>query len=96
MGMSMHVVGFVPPDEEWQKLVAAWHACDAAGIEKPRELLKRLGRDMDPDKAPDPQGREASAASAVANWKVGIREGYEVDLRKLPPEIKVLRFYCSW
>lgn len=37
MGMSTIVVGFVPPDEGHQQMVAVWEACHTAKVAPPDE-----------------------------------------------------------
>ncbi len=99
--MSMHVVGFVPPDDEWNAKVAAVRACRAAGVEPPEELERFLGLDPGEGQEPDDYGRQVAIDEgifplAIKEWKDDTRVGYEVRLSDLPPEIKVVRFYCSY
>jgi hypothetical protein len=98
MSMSAHIVGFVPPDEKWEKMKQVYDACKAAGIDPPDRVIKFFGGE-----APDPAGVERhldvmTRASAVKAWSAehGASSGFEVDLRKLDPDIKILRFYNSW
>lgn len=96
MSMSTIVVGFIPPDDEYKRKAAAWNACKAAGVEPPHELLM-----MFDDNEPDPHGmeiskRELEACGALAKWHNEYAEGYEVTVAKLPPNVKVIRFYNSW
>lgn len=100
MGMSTHIVGFLPPDAEWNAKVDAWRACVAAGVEPPDELCEYLGLgDYEPNnKEPDPAGREVEV-TGVREWTGEYEQGIEVDLVKLAeahPEVKRLRFYNSW
>ena len=101
MGMLMHVVGFVPPDDEWCKMKAVYDACAAAEVDAPKDVLKFFGMcEMDEGGGgPDAHGREVgqeAMGSAVTKWSDDYRNGYEVEVAKLPKNIKVLRFYCSW
>lgn len=107
MSMSSHVVGFIPPDDEWKKKKAAWDACKSAGVEPPLELCKFFG-----DSTPDNNGREIDltpygqygsvrkneATDCAKHWWGNDHgsEGFEVDLAKLPPNVKILRFYNSY
>lgn len=91
MGMSTHVTGFSPPDDEWRKKKAAHDACVAAGVEPPLELSKFFG--FDP---PTEHGREIDISAAVSNWQNDARAGVDVDLSKLPPGVKVIRFFNAW
>ena len=93
MSMSTHVKGFRPPDEKWKKMKAAWDACDAAGIEVPMEVLDFFGH-----VAPDPLGIEVEVevSPACRRYKADMRDGFEVDINKLPPGLNILRFYNSY
>ena len=96
MGMSTYVVGFIPPDERWLKMAAAWEACRAAHIDPPEEVLRLFE-----DEAPDPSGKtvdmHAGVHPAVKEWGDGdMRQGLEVDLSQLPPGMTSLRFINSY
>lgn len=96
MGMSTHVIGFKPPDETWQRMKAVWDACEAAGIDLPAEVDHYFQGER-----PDPAGVEVPKTDlvklgALREWDVGDSEGYEVELEKLPADIKILRFFNSW
>ena len=38
MGMSTHLVGIVPPDDDWKKMKAVWDACDNADVDIPKDV----------------------------------------------------------
>jgi hypothetical protein len=90
MGMSTHVVGFLPPDEDWRRKRAAWHACADAGVGPPKELEEFFGYEE-----PGEHGREVKIHDAISKWSRDGGAGYEVDLSRLPPEVKVIRFWNS-
>lgn len=89
MSMSTSVVGFIPPDSTWEKMRAVWDACAAAGVDPPGEVSDFFG-----DEPPDAHGREVELPHR--EWKAEMREGVEVDVSALPPNVKVVRFYNSW
>lgn len=99
MGMSTHIVGFRPPDEKWEKMKAAYRACIDAGIDPPDEV-DNFFQDNDPNGP----GGEIRLIDRGDNPKVeGVRKystdgssGYEVDLERLPKNIRYIRFYNSW
>lgn len=93
MGMSLSVVGVVPDDDEWKKMKAIWDACKSAGIDPPREV-ERFFDDTDPDES----GRliHLTRTEYAREWRDDCSDGYEIDISKLPPHVKVLRFYASW
>jgi hypothetical protein len=93
MGMSTHVIGIKPADAKYKDMLAAWEGCKRANVPTPREVQEffawgepeEKGVSVDLEKAP-----------GVTEWKDDMREGFEVDLTKLDPNIKLLRFYNSW
>jgi len=97
MGMSTYVIGFVPPDERWHQMKAAWDACMVAGVPIPNDVRAFFGGEE-----PDDRGREITQGAleqlgAVRDWHGGgMGSGYEVEVSKLPPEVKVVRFCNSW
>ena len=92
MGMSSHTVGFRPADEKWKRMKTIWTACAAAGVPVPKEV--ELFFDGEPPG--DKPGAEVQIEAAVKKWGDDYRQGFEVDLTKLPPDVKVLRFYNSF
>lgn len=97
MGMSTHVVGIRPADGTFAKMANVWNACKAAGVPVPKAVT-----DFFDGEGPEPGGVRVDVThdgrGAVSVWKDAedAREGYEVDLTKLDPTVKVLRFYNSW
>jgi len=96
MSMSTSVIGFIPPDEKFQKMLAAYQACIAAGTNPPKEV-----RDFFGDGDPDPAGLEIDLVmkkykDAVKPYHDEMEDGYEIDLRKLPADIKIIRVVNSW
>lgn len=93
MGMSSYVVGIKPPDDVWRRMKAAYEACEAAGVEIPDEVNRFFN-----DEAPDAAGviEDLHGHPCVSKYAGDAAEGLEVDLKKLPPDITVLRFVNSW
>jgi len=98
MSMSTHVVGFRPPDEKWKKMKAVWEACKKADMDPPEEV-----QDFFEYEGPDDQGVEVREealrkAGAISQWedKDGSASGYEIDVTKLPKDVKIVRVYNSW
>lgn len=90
MGMSTHVVGFRPPDDEWNKMKAVWDACIAADIEPGGDVLEFFDHIY-----PDSPGMEVDITSATKEHKGEYTWGYDVDVSKLPRGVKVVRAYNS-
>lgn len=93
MGMSTHVVGFIPPDEDWLKMKAVWDACREADVTPPEDVLGFFGGEY-----PDGPGTEVRGKklTGVSQYEDDARQGFEVELAALPPQVKVLRFVNSW
>jgi hypothetical protein len=92
MGMSTHVVGFRPADDEWYRKTAAYRACADAGVAIPAELETFFGGE-DPLDQP---GYEVNIKAAVSPYSADSRSGYDIDLSKLPPGLKIVRVYNSY
>lgn len=92
MSMSTHVIGFKPPDEKWKKMKAVYDACRAASVRPPKDV-----EDFFCDGSPDDQGVEVDLEkhSCTKEYSYDMRQGYEIDLKKLPPDVTVIRFYNS-
>lgn len=92
MGMSMHVIGFKAADAKWRRMAAVWNSCAAAKIPMPKEVHDYFG-------GVDPAGREGMEVhlgDALSKWCREDSEGYEVDVKRLPPDVSAIRFYNSW
>lgn len=92
MGMSTYVVGYRAPDAEWKKKALAWVACIDAGVEPPDEL-EEFFDGQDPS---EQDGCEVSIRKATTEWSGDGKAGLELDLEKLPPGVKIVRFVNSW
>lgn len=93
MAMTTHAVGFRPPDAEWDKMKLAWDACEAAGAPIPDVVLAFFDHE-DPGTKP---GQEVNIEEAVSEWSDEYsNEGHDIDLRKLPPTVKIVRVYNSY
>lgn len=91
MSMSTHVIGLRPPDKVWVKMKAVYDACDAAGVDTPREVFEFFGGEK-----PDERGVTVNVEVALTEWSDDMRQGYELDVRKLPKDVTIVRFYNSW
>lgn len=98
MGMSTSVVGIRPADEHFKKMLAAYEACVAAGTEPPETVRAFFN-----DETPDPKGvvlrlggMYSGNDPSVTVYHDDSSEGLEIDLSKLPKDIKIIRFINSW
>jgi hypothetical protein len=93
MGMSTHVVGFRPPDEKWKKMKAVWDACEAAGTDIPKDVERFFNGE-----SPDDQGVaiDIKDHACCESYDGDGSQGFEIDLKKLPPDVTIIRFYNSY
>lgn len=94
MGMSTHVEGFKPADAKWEAMRAVWNACKLAGVAPPAAVEKFFDGEE-----PDSAGVKVyldDKHPAISKYHDDNSDGYEVDLRKLDRDIKILRFVNSY
>jgi len=103
MGMSTHIIGIKPPDDHWKRMKAAWDACVEAGIEPPKSVIDFFGDDEPDEKGVVVELEETDSygnyldSSIAKPWRNEYSsEGFEVDIRHLPKDVKIIRFYNSW
>ena len=92
MGMSTTIVGFRSADDLWNKHKAVWDACAQAQVPVPKETETFF----DGEEPGDRPGAEVSIEGAYKDWGNSWAQGYEVDVSKLPKDVKIIRFYNSW
>lgn len=94
MGASMHIKGIREPDDEFRAMREVYLACKKAGVAVPDRVQEffdwqepsDLGIITDLDLSP-----------AVNAYNDGqSREGFDVEISKLPSNITHIRFYLSW
>jgi hypothetical protein len=89
--MSTSVVGFCPPDAEWMAKKAAYDACVAANVDVPTELERFFNFTK-----PDDAGREIDIKQATRKYTAEMESGIEIELAKLSPNVKCIRFVNSY
>lgn len=97
MSMGTHVEGFIPPDAKFQKMLRAYRACEEAGIPIPPDVWKFFN-----EESPDEAGVRIDLSydkkykDAVYEFQNDACQGYEIQLDKLPKDIKVIRVLNCW
>lgn len=93
--MSTHVIGIKPPDDVWRRMKRAYDACVEAGVRVPIVV-----ENFFEGTTPDPAGVtvELELLECVQPWVDADRtsSGFEVDVRGLPPNVTVVRFFNDW
>lgn len=93
MGMSTHLIGLIPADAKYKKMRAIWENCYEYDIRIPPEVEKYFeGERPDGNGIRVPLKEEDGVTSYVSEGE----NGFEVELSKLPKDVKFLRFYNSW
>jgi len=103
MGISTYIKAIKPADDDWRKMKAIWDACEAAGINPPSEVSdyfcdgkpndKGVEISLDFNRYEENDKRNHPAVSRTTD--VGC-EFWDVELAKLPPDVKIIRFVNSW
>lgn len=92
MSMSTYVRGFRKPDDKkFEKYAKVWQYCVEAGVGIPEEVFDYFNCEE-----PDARGIEVNIDEAISPYTADMEEGYEVDLSKLPKDLKIIRFYNSY
>jgi len=97
MGMTTSIVGFKPlnepSDAAWQAMKKVWNSCVEANIDIPDEVL-----DFFEGQPPNDYGTniDLEGAPGVREYHNGMDSGFEVEVNKIPKDIKVIRFYNSF
>lgn len=88
------VYAIKPADQKWKDMKAVWDSCQDAGIDPPAEVWKFFGNEP-----PDDMGVVEELHRnhpAMSPYSEEMRSGWEVDLSKLPPDTKIIRFVHSY
>jgi hypothetical protein len=94
--MSTHVIGFRPPDERWLQMKKIWESCINAGIDPPAEVESFFGEDGGPDPAGVVIDLDNTGCITEYSDADLCQDGIEIDVRKLPKDIYILRFINSY
>jgi hypothetical protein len=96
MSASIHVVAFKPADDKWRKMKAVFDACRTAGIDPPSEVEKFFNYEIPSDNGVLVDEEDLINLGAAKHWLSDGYDGFEVDVNKLPADVKVIRFYVSY
>jgi hypothetical protein len=92
MGMSTHACGYRNADEKWNQMKAVWNACEKAGVSIPDDVYNFFDGESPDDKV----GMEVELGESCKEWCDDYREGYEIDLTKIPKDVSFIRVYNSY
>jgi hypothetical protein len=88
MSESLTIKAFRSPDEKWQNMKDIWDACEKASVIIPEEVEGYFNGEN-----PDPAGIEIDIGYLLEEWDNDGDSGYQIDVNKLPNDIKYLRIY---
>lgn len=92
----LYVEGFKPPDEKWRAMKAVYDACRAAGVDVP-PVVEKFFNGVPPAEHGVRLDHDAlKKLGVLTDWEDGDYDGFDIDLTKLPPDVKVLRAYRSY
>ncbi len=99
MSMSTSVQIFRPVDEKWHEMKAAWDACHQARVALPTEV-EEFFEGAPPNEIEGVLVGRAGSYGDLPPWAahVGLdmQDGFDVDVTKLPKDVKVVRFLNSY
>ncbi len=93
MSMSTHVLGFKPPDDKWKRMKDVRDACIAAKIPVPKEVDQFFGWTTPTDAGVEVDLEKTDCVRSYEGCSGG---GFDVDVKLLPKDVTIIRFYNSW
>ena len=98
MSMSTHVIGIVPVDAKFRKMWDLRETCIEAGVSLPKEVSEFFRGPDGYDKECDESGMhmEIEKLPCVKEHNAESEQGYEIDIRELPEDVKIIRVYNSY
>ena len=93
MSMSTHVIGFAPPDDKWRRMKDVWDACELAGVSAPPEVI-----DFFEGREPNENGVRVDLENheCVRRYNENMKDGFEIEVKKIPANVTFIRFYNSY
>lgn len=97
MSMSTHIHAFRDMDGEFKRMMDAKVYCDAHSLSYPREVDTYFrGSAEESEQYLRDEMLEIDIRDALTDYSDHSSQGYEVDVSKLPKEVKTIRFVNSW
>lgn len=96
MDMSTYIIGLRDPNSAHHKnMVAVRRACDAASVDWPKQVTAYFDEGED-DTEDGPLMVNLEKVADKWSEEDLMREGFELDIKKIPHGITKIRFYNSW
>lgn len=94
MGISIHLKGLRDLDGKFKDMLDLKHLCDKTGVNYPKELDDYFrGQTYENEKYLKELLETVSLKKR--DFREDNSEGFEIDLKDIPEEVKTLRFYIS-
>jgi hypothetical protein len=89
MSMSTHISGYLEADNEWKNMKDLWDLCNKSNILPPLEVREFFDDEYPDDKPGKVVELPPECISTIAEEMV---VGYQIELDKIPPHVKFIRF----
>lgn len=96
--MSTHITAFIPDtDETYQKHKKVLLACKEAEVDLPKATAEYFGYDYPEDCALEEKLTfNLKEGEHYRKFRNEYSNGFEIDINKIPKEVKTIRFYNSY
>lgn len=91
MSTDYGISGFIPPDSKWKAMKSIYDACKKAGVSLPKEVIEFFNGEL-----PDDNGREVNLANITNEIHKEGMHGWELEIERIPKNVKIIRFYASF
>lgn len=91
MSSYLCLMGIVPPDSKWIKMKKIHDSCKEADIDPPQEVEEFFD-----GVEPDDKGMVIDLEKYAKEWRADSMDGFEIEVSKLPENIKFIRVYNSY
>lgn len=97
MGMSTYVQAFRDMDGEFKRMIEAKEFCDERKLSYPIEVETYFKRCAGENRTYlEAEFLQVNTNLWVKDWKDDCREGFEIEVKDIPTEVKTIRFVNSW
>ncbi len=100
MSMSTSVVGLRNLDIKFNDMIKLKKMCEKSKVSYPKELIEYFGKNNVGESEEYLKSEmteiEIEDEDFVSAWKAEMQEGFEIEVDKIPKEIKTIRFYNSY
>lgn len=94
MGMSMNVIG-IPERDHFDKMIELKLKCEEMGVSLPAEVKEYFG-EYHYETVSCLKHETLYQDVPHRDWNDQTSQGFEIDVKEIPENIKTIRFYCSW